>query len=169
MLISAGMKFRNKKKFRYSIPAYTSRFRALHIRLGCLRGNRQRQVVTFKTGKKVKAKQSHNAPMEAQRERRYSSYSFSTSALYGGEWSASCLVRGKDPQCPLYRKLGGSQSRSEQRLEEKSSCLSLGSNLDGPVVQSVAKHYTLTPPCYVFGSSLGPEIGSCSVASLSIF
>jgi hypothetical protein len=33
--------------------------------------------------------QSHNRPMEAQGERRYSSYSFSTSALDGGEWSAS--------------------------------------------------------------------------------
>jgi hypothetical protein len=29
ILISAGMKFRNKKKFRYGIPAYTGPFRAL--------------------------------------------------------------------------------------------------------------------------------------------
>jgi hypothetical protein len=32
----------------------------------------------------VKVKQSHNTPMEAQGERRYSSYSFLTSALNGG-------------------------------------------------------------------------------------
>jgi hypothetical protein len=29
MLVSAGMKFRNKKKFRYGIPAYTGPFEAL--------------------------------------------------------------------------------------------------------------------------------------------
>jgi hypothetical protein len=39
---------------------------------------------------KVKlVKPSHNTPMEEQGERRYSSYSFTTSALDGGEWSAS--------------------------------------------------------------------------------
>jgi hypothetical protein len=37
----------------------------------------------------VKVNQSHNTPKEAQGERRYSSYSFTTSALDGGEWSAS--------------------------------------------------------------------------------
>jgi len=34
-------------------------------------------------------KQSHNTPLEAQGERTYISYSFTTSALDGGEWSAS--------------------------------------------------------------------------------
>jgi hypothetical protein len=52
-------------------------------------------------------------------ERRYSSYSFSTSALDGGEWSASRpgrdLTRGKDPRYPLYRRLGGPQNRSGHR------------------------------------------------------
>jgi hypothetical protein len=53
-------------------------------------------------------------------ERRYSSYSFSTSALDGGgEWSASrpgrSLPRGKDPQYPFYRRLDGRQSRSGHR------------------------------------------------------
>jgi hypothetical protein len=47
-------------------------------------------------------------------ERRHSSYSFSTSALDGGEWSAS-RPWGKDPQYPLDRKLGGPQSRSGRR------------------------------------------------------
>jgi hypothetical protein len=32
VFISAGTKFRNKKKFRYGIPAYTGPFRALGIR-----------------------------------------------------------------------------------------------------------------------------------------
>jgi hypothetical protein len=52
-------------------------------------------------------------------ERRYSSYSFLTSALDGGEWSAPrtgrALPRGKDPRYPLYRRLGGPQSRSGHR------------------------------------------------------
>jgi hypothetical protein len=52
-------------------------------------------------------------------ERRYSSYSFTTSALDGGEWSASrpgrALPPGKDPRYPLYRRLGGPQSRSGHR------------------------------------------------------
>jgi hypothetical protein len=52
-------------------------------------------------------------------ERRYSSYLLMTSALDGGEWSASrpgrALSRGKDPRYLLYRRLGGPQSRSEHR------------------------------------------------------
>jgi hypothetical protein len=55
-------------------------------------------------------------------ERRYSSYSFLTSAPDGGEWSASrpgrALPRRKDPQYPLYRRLSGPQGRSGRRLEE---------------------------------------------------
>jgi hypothetical protein len=46
----------------------------------------------------------------AKGERKYSSYSFFTSALDGGEWSASCfghaLPLGKDPQYPLDRRVG---------------------------------------------------------------
>jgi hypothetical protein len=53
------------------------------------------------------------------RERRYSSYSFSTSALDVGEWSASrpgrALPRRKDPRYPLYGRLGGPQNRSGHR------------------------------------------------------
>jgi hypothetical protein len=51
--------------------------------------------------------------------RRYSSYSFLTSALDGGEWSASrpgrALPPGKDLQYPLDIRLGGPQSRSGRR------------------------------------------------------
>jgi hypothetical protein len=52
-------------------------------------------------------------------ERRYSSYSFLTLELDGGEWSASrsgrALVPGKDPRYPLNRTLGGPQSQSGHR------------------------------------------------------
>jgi hypothetical protein len=55
----------------------------------------------------------------AWRERRYNSYSFLTSALDGGEWPASrpdhTLPRRKELRYPLYRRLGGPQSRSGHR------------------------------------------------------
>jgi hypothetical protein len=44
-------------------------------------------------------------------------YSFMTTALEGGEGSASCLGRSLPPgntRYPLYRRLGGSQGRSGQ-------------------------------------------------------
>jgi hypothetical protein len=48
--------------------------------------------------------------MEAQGERMYSSYSFTTSALYGGEWSASrpdrALLPGKGPPLPIVQETG---------------------------------------------------------------
>jgi hypothetical protein len=68
-------------------------------------------------------------------ERRCSSYSFLTSALDEGEWSASrpcrALPPGKGPRYPLYRRLGGPQSRSGRRGGDRT-----------PVVQSVVRHYT---------------------------
>jgi hypothetical protein len=59
---------------------------------------------------------------------RYSSYSFSTSALDGGEWSASCpgraLAPGKGPPVPIGQEAGRAPEPVwTQRLEEKSSCL----------------------------------------------
>jgi hypothetical protein len=69
-------------------------------------------------------------------------YIFLTSALAGGEWSLSrpCLFtpRGKSSRYPLSRKLGGPQSRSRRRGEEKI----LHSNSDPSVVQPVASRYT---------------------------
>jgi hypothetical protein len=61
----------------------------------------------------------------AWRERRYSSYTFLTSALYGGEWSASrpgrALHRGMDPPVPIVQEGGwASEPVWTQRLEEKS-------------------------------------------------
>jgi hypothetical protein len=88
-------------------------------------------------------KQSRYTPWWRLGEWRYSSYSFFNSALDGGEWSAPrpgrALPWGKDTQYPLDRRLGGPQSRSGHRLEEKS----LASAWDRtPVVQSVLRHYT---------------------------
>jgi hypothetical protein len=55
----------------------------------------------------------------------YSSYSFSTSALDGGEWSASrpgrALPPGKGPPVPIVQEAGWAPEPVwTQRLEEKS-------------------------------------------------
>jgi hypothetical protein len=76
-----------------------------------------------------------------------SSYSFTTSALDGGEWSESrprrSLPQGKIHPIPTGQKAGWvPEPVWTQSLEEKSSCLCQGSNFDRPVVQSVGKHYT---------------------------
>jgi hypothetical protein len=83
----------------------------------------------------------------AGRERMYSSYSFTISALDGVEWSASrpgrALLPGKLSPVPVGQEVGWvPEPVWTQRLEEKSSCLCRGSNLDRPVVQSVVRHYT---------------------------
>jgi hypothetical protein len=80
-------------------------------------------------------------------ERWYSSYSFSTSALDGGEWPASrpgrALASGKGPKVPIVQEAGWAPERVwTQRIEKKSFRLCRGSNLDSPVVQPVARHYT---------------------------
>jgi hypothetical protein len=97
-----------------------------------------------------KRKQSKAVPLHATEvlrgERRYSFYSFLTSALDGGEWSVSrpgrALPRGKDPRYPLYRTEGGPQSRSGHRGYRKILCPCRGSNPDRTVIQSVVRHYT---------------------------
>jgi hypothetical protein len=58
-------------------------------------------------------------------ERGYSSYSFTTSALDGGEWSASrpgrALPPGKGPPVPIVQEAGRAPEPVwTQRLEEKS-------------------------------------------------
>jgi hypothetical protein len=54
--------------------------------------------------------------MVAQGGDDVSSYSFSTSALDGGEWSASrpgrALATGKDPPACIIQEVDGPQSRS---------------------------------------------------------
>jgi hypothetical protein len=76
----------------------------------------------------------------------YSSYSFTTSAVGGGEWSASrpgrALAPGKRHPVPIVQEAGWAPEPVwTQRLEENHLCLRRGSNLDRPVVQSVARHY----------------------------
>jgi hypothetical protein len=71
-------------------------------------------------------------------DRRYSSYSFLTSALEGGEWSASRPVRalplGKEPPVPIVQEAGWAPEPVwTQRLQEK-SCASVGDRT--PAVQS---------------------------------
>jgi hypothetical protein len=59
------------------------------------------------------------------RERKYSSYSFLTLVLVGGEWSVSqpghALAPGKGHRYPVDRRLGGPQNRFGHRGERKSS------------------------------------------------
>jgi hypothetical protein len=71
----------------------------------------------------------------------------STSALDGCDWSASrpgrALALGKGPPVPTVREAGWAPEPVwAQRLEEKSFRFCRGSNLDRPVVQPVARHYT---------------------------
>jgi hypothetical protein len=80
----------------------------------------------------------------AREESRYSSYSFSTSALDGCEWSASGLGRallpGKGLPVPIVQEAGWAPEPVwTQRLEAKSSA-SVGDRT--PIVQSVVRHYT---------------------------
>jgi hypothetical protein len=88
--------------------------------------------------KQVKVKPSHNTDIEAQEERRYSEYSFTTSALDVGEWSASrpgrVVAPEKGPPVPIVQEAGWAPEPVwTQRLEEKFFCLCRGSNLDRPV------------------------------------
>jgi hypothetical protein len=71
----------------------------------------------------IKVKQSKNTPMEVQGEMRYSSYSLLTSALDGGEWSASrfgrALAPGNGLPVPIVQEAGwASEPVWTQRLEE---------------------------------------------------
>jgi hypothetical protein len=74
----------------------------------------------------------------------YSSYSYLTSALDGGEWSSSrpgrALPPDKEPPVPIVQETGWAPEPVwTQRLEENSSA-SVGDRT--PVVQSVVRHYT---------------------------
>jgi hypothetical protein len=66
-----------------------------------------------------KLKQSHYTPRRRLGERRYSSFTFSTSALNGGEWSASRLGRALAP-VPIIQEAGWTPELVwTQRLQEK--------------------------------------------------
>jgi hypothetical protein len=66
---------------------------------------------------------------------------FTTSALDGGEWSASRPGRALPP-APIVQEAGWAPEPVwTQRLQEKLFRLCRRSNLDRPVVQSVVRHY----------------------------
>jgi hypothetical protein len=73
----------------------------------------------------------------------------------GGEWSASrpgrALAPGKVPPVPIVQEAGWtSEPVWTQKLQEKSFHLCRGSNLDRPVVQSVARRYKLCERLHKF-------------------
>jgi hypothetical protein len=79
-------------------------------------------------------------------ERSYSFYSFSTSALDGGEWSTSrpgrALPPGKGPPVPIVQEdERAPEPVWTQRLQEKSFAAAGDRKLDSPVVQTVARHW----------------------------
>jgi hypothetical protein len=82
----------------------------------------------------------------AWRKRMYSSYSFSTSALDGGEWSVSrpncTLALGKAPLVPIIQEAGWDPELVWTEITGKILCLCWGSNLNCPVIQPIARHYT---------------------------
>jgi hypothetical protein len=80
-------------------------------------------------------------------EEVYSSYSFSTSALDGGEWSASHPGRAFTPweRTPSTHCTGGwvgTRAGLDREATGKILCLCRGSNPNRPVVQPVVRHYT---------------------------
>jgi hypothetical protein len=80
-------------------------------------------------------------------ERRYSSYSFTTTALDWGERSASRIGRAFIPgkRTPGTHWTGGwmgPRAGLDTEDREKILCPCRGSNLDRPVVQPVVRHYT---------------------------
>jgi hypothetical protein len=80
-------------------------------------------------------------------ESRYSSYSFTTLALDGGEWSAArpsrTLAAGKGCPVPTVREAGWDPEPVwTHRLEDKSFRLCQQLNLNHRVIQPVARHYT---------------------------
>jgi hypothetical protein len=102
---------------------------------------------------KLKVKQSRFMPWRCLGGEEYSCYSFTTSALDGGEWSASrpgrILALGKGPPVPIGQETGWAPMPAwTQRLEEKFFGFCLGSNLDRPVVQPVVRLVlVLAPNC----------------------
>jgi hypothetical protein len=82
----------------------------------------------------------------ASGERRYSSYSFSTSELDGIEWSASrqgrALPSGKGPPVPIGQEAGWAPEPVWTQARGKIRCPCRVSNPDRPVVQSVVRHET---------------------------
>jgi hypothetical protein len=107
-----------------------------------------------------KVKQPRYTPWRRLGGEEYSSYSFTTSALDGGEWSASHPGRAFTPgeRNPGTRCTGGwvgPRAGLDTEVRGKILCLCRGSNPDRPVVQPVVRHYTAranpAPPFNVYG------------------
>jgi hypothetical protein len=84
-------------------------------------------------------------------ERTYSSYSFLTSTLDGGEWSASrpgrALLWGKDPGTHWTGGWLGSRACLDTETRRKILCLCLGLKLGRPVRSQTL--YWLSYPCSI--------------------
>jgi hypothetical protein len=104
------------------------------------------RLYTLYLARRVKQKQSRYTPWRRLGERKNSSYSFTTSALDGGEWSASrpvhALPPGKGPPVPIVQEVRWAPEPVWTQSIGKILCPYRGSKLDRPVVQSVARHYT---------------------------
>jgi hypothetical protein len=117
---------------------------------------------------KVKLKLSHYTPRRRLEGEEYNCYSFSTSVLVGGEWSASrpcrALAQGKGPPVPIVQEAEWAPEPVwTQRLEEKSFCFCRGSNLDRPVIQPVARQYSDGATRLTHGDLLYPFLnGICN-------
>jgi hypothetical protein len=96
---------------------------------------------------KKKVKQSRYTPWGVWGERGHSSYSFTTSTLDRGEWSASRPGRAFTPgeRTPgTHCTVGwmGPRAGLDTEARGKILCPCRGSNPDRPVVQPVVRHYT---------------------------
>jgi hypothetical protein len=106
--------------------------------------------------------------MKAWGERRCSSYSLSTSALDGGEWSASCPDRALDPRkgppVPIVQEAGWDPEPVWiQRLDEKSFSPLLG-------IEQLHLHVQLL--AYVYGSTsflLFQFLISCILSNADVY
>jgi hypothetical protein len=130
----------SKKKF----SSCTTKLKLSTVNTGCMiLRPRCRWEDTINKGKKSKVVPLRSIQAHLG-DRRYSSYSLLTSALEGGEWSASrsgrALPPGKEPPVPTVQEAGWAPEPVwMQRLQEKSSA-SVGDRT--PAVQSVVRHYT---------------------------
>jgi hypothetical protein len=112
----------------------------------CVQTSSEAHPACYTMGKKVK--QSRCTPWRRLGgDEVYSSYSFSTSALDGGEWSASHPGRALTPgeRTPGTHCTGGwvgPRAGLDTEVRGKILCPRRGSNPDCPVVQPVVRHYT---------------------------
>jgi hypothetical protein len=104
-------------------------------------------ATNYVSGVGNKVKQSHYTPCRRLGGEEYSSYSFTASALDGGEWSASRLGLAFTPgeRTPGTHCTGGwvgPRAGLDTEDRGKILCPCRGSNPDRPVFQPVVRHYT---------------------------